>query len=145
MTTPAERTMSAAQALRIEFTIIGIGVLALVMIFQPFALPIFSAGCGLVVLAALANNMLPFAQAGKPLRGVIFSGVIVAFTFCVVLLVSIAAADLYGKAFLKGPSATSLVPPGPPYWQHPMIWVLAVLAMALAIVIRAMTRKGPQP
>jgi hypothetical protein len=142
MSPDPDKGMSAATALRIEFTIIGVGVLALVMIFQPFALPIFSAGCGLVVLAALANNMLPFAQPGRPLRGVIFAGVIVAFTFCVVLLLSIAAADAYGKLFLKGASATSLVPPGPPYWQHPMIWVLAVLSLALAIVIRAMTRKG---
>jgi hypothetical protein len=145
MTPHPEKAMSATQALRIEFAIIGIGVLALVMIFQPFALPIFSAGCGLVVLAALANNMLPFAQPGRPLRGVIFAGVIVAFTFCVVLLLSIAAADLYGKVFLKGASTTSLVPPGPPYWQHPMIWTLAALALALAILIRAMTRKGPRP
>ncbi len=142
MSDDPQKGMSAAQALRIEFTIIGIGVVALVMIFQPFALPIFSAGCGLVVLAALANNMLPFAQPGRPLRGVIFAGVIVAFTFCMVLLLSIAAADLYGKAFLKAPTTTSLVPPGPPYWQHPMIWTLAVLAIALALVIRAMTRKA---
>jgi hypothetical protein len=142
MSDDPQKGMSAAQALRIEFTIIGLGVVALVMIFQPFALPIFSAGCGLVVLAALANNMLPMAQPGKPLRGVIFAGVIVAFTFCVVLLLSIAAADLYGKAFLKAPTTTSLVPPGPPYWQHPMIWTLAALSVALAVVIRAMTRKA---
>ena len=95
--------MSPAAAFRIEATIIGLGILTLVMIFQPFSLLIFSIGCGLVVLAALVNNLLPFAQPGKPLRGVMFAGLIVALVFCLALLVSIAAAHLYGLVFLKPP------------------------------------------
>ncbi len=142
MTRRVDPGMTPAQALRIEFGIIGLGVVALLMIFQPFALWIFSVGCGLVVLAALANNLLPMAQPGKPLRGVIFAGLVVALVFCVVLLVSISAAALYGAAFLNPPPAgTSLVPPAPPFWQHPMIWTLAVLAAALAFALRRITRQ----
>jgi hypothetical protein len=133
--------MSAATAFRIEAAIIGLGVLALAMIFQPVSLLIFSIGCGLVVLAALANNLLPFAQPGKPLRGVVFAAVVVALVFCAALLVAIAAAHLYGVVFLKPPPAgTSLVPPAPPFWMHPLPWVLAGLTLALALVIRRMVR-----
>ncbi len=130
------RGMTTAQALRIEFAVIGLGVAALIMIFQPFALWIFSVGCGLVVLAALANNVLPFAQAGRPLRGVLFAGAVVALVFCLVLLISITAAWLYGIVFLKPPAATGLVPPGPPFWQHPMIWILAALTVIFALLVR---------
>jgi hypothetical protein len=141
--TPEPRAgMSSAVAFRIEAAIIGLGILALAMIFQPFSLAIFSFGCGLVVLAALANNMLPFAQPGKPLRGVIFAAVIVALIFTTALVVAIAAAHLYGLAFLNPPPAgNSLVPPSPPFWMQPLVWVLAGLAAVLALVVRAMS--GP--
>lgn len=134
--------MSNAAAFRIEAAIIGLGVLALVMIFQPFSLLIFSIGCGLVVLAALVNNLLPFAQPGKPLRGVIFAGLIVALVFCTALVISIAAAHLYGVAFLNPPPAgTSLVPPAPPFWMQPMVWTLTALAVVLAFLVRNITRR----
>lgn len=143
MTDRPERGMTPSQALRIEMGIIAIGVLGLVMIFQPFALWIFSIGCGLVVVAALANNLLPMAQPGKPLRGVIFAGLIVGLVFCLALIVSILAAALYGAVFLNPPPATtSLVPPPPPFWQHPMIWVLAALAGAFSFALRRLTRRG---
>lgn len=137
-----ERGMSAALAFRIEAAIIGLGVVALIMIFQPFALAVFSVGCGLVVLAALANNLLPFAQPGRPLRGVAFAGLVVALVFCLALLVAIAAAHLYGIVFLNPPAAgTSLVPPSPPFWTHPMVWTLAALAAALAWAVRRTARR----
>jgi len=134
--------MTARQARRIEFGVIGLGVLALIMIFQPFSLVVFSVGCGLVVLAALVNNVLPFAQPGLPLRGVLFAGAVVALVFCLALLISIAAAALYGVVFLTPPTAPSLVPPAPPFWQHPMIWVLAVVAAVFAVLVRGLARKG---
>lgn len=135
--------MSRGLALRIEFGIIGLGILALAMIFQPFSLAIFSIGCGLVVLAALANNLLPMAEPGKPLRAVIFAGLIVALTFCSVLLVAITAAHVYGLVFLNAPDvSTSPVPPGAPFWTYPLIWGLAAAAGLFALLIRAMTRNA---
>jgi hypothetical protein len=141
MSPSPEPGMTPATAFRIEAATIGLGVVALAMIFQPFSLAIFTVGCILVVVAALANNMLPFAQAGQPLRKVIFAGVIVLMIFCIALVVSIAAAHLYGVAFLNPPPAgTSLVPPAPPFWRQPLVWTLAAVALVLAFVVRAMTR-----
>jgi len=143
MSGPSTPGMTSAQALRIEFCIIGLGVVALIMIFQPFALWIFSVGCGLVLLAALANNVLPFAQPGMPLRGVLFAGAIVALIFCLVLLISIGSAALYGVVFLNPPPATSsLVPPSPPFWHHPMVWILAALSVVFGLITRTLARKG---
>ncbi len=134
--------MSPATAFRIEVGIIGLGVAALLMIFQPFALPIFSVGCGLVVLAALANNLLPMAQPGMPLRGVLFAALVVDLVFCVVVVLAIAAAHLYGVIFLDPPAqAASPVPPGPPFWAHPLVWTLTALAALFALLLRAVTRK----
>ncbi len=93
--------MSANAALRLEFAVIGLGILALFMIFQPFSLTVFSIGCGLVVLAALANNLLPLAEPGTPARTIVFAATIVALIFCTALIVAIVAAYLYGLAFLK--------------------------------------------
>ncbi len=138
-----EPGMSPATAFRIEAAIIGLGILALVMIFQPFALWIFTLGVVFVVCAALLNNLLPFAQPGMPLRKVIFALVIVLLVFCTALVVSIVAAWLYGLAFLNPPPAgVSLVPPPPPFYLQPMVWILVAAAIALAVVVRRMTRKS---
>jgi hypothetical protein len=88
--------MKRATAHTLEFAIIGVGVLALVLIFQPFSLVLFGIGCGLVVFAGLANNLLPLAQPGVPASTVIKAAVIVAVLFIVVTALSIGAAYLYG-------------------------------------------------
>ncbi|MGL6210538.1 MAG: hypothetical protein ACRC14_11995 [Paracoccaceae bacterium] len=141
MSQKPEAGMTARQALRIEFGIIGLGVLGLAMIFQPFVLWIFSIGCILVLVGTLINNLLPFAQPGLPLRGVLFAGAIVMLVFCLVLLISIGSAALYGVVFLTPPPAgSSLVPPSPPFWMHPMIWVLAGLSVLFAFLVRQLAR-----
>ena len=56
--------MTARAALRLELFIIGLGIFALVLIFQPFSLTVFAIGSGLVVLAGLVNNLLPLARPG---------------------------------------------------------------------------------
>lgn len=140
---PQPAGMSAALALRIEYAVIGLGIVALLMIFQPFSLAIFSVGCGLVVLAALANNLLPLAQPGEPLRMVVFAAVVVALIFCTALLVAIIAAYLYGLAFLNPPPAgTSLVPPRPPFWEHPLVWTLAVADVVLWLLVFRMAKRN---
>ncbi len=57
----------------------------------------------LVVLAGLVNNLLPLAQPGVKVRSIINIAMIVAMIFCIVLLVSIMSAHLYGVFFLKPP------------------------------------------
>ncbi|MGH6960283.1 MAG: hypothetical protein ACREE7_07365, partial [Dongiaceae bacterium] len=56
---PAATGMTAAQARRIEYAIIGLCVAALVFVFQPFSQTLFSVGAGLVVLGGLAFNLVP--------------------------------------------------------------------------------------
>jgi hypothetical protein len=88
--------MSAATARRLEYSIIGLGLLALGLIFQPFSLALFGVGCGLVILAGLANNLLPLCEAGRPLGSVVRIALIVLAIFIVVALLAIGSAWLYG-------------------------------------------------
>lgn len=59
--------MTASQAKLIEYSIIGLCIIALLMIFQPVALVFYSVGAGLVVLGGLAFNLIPFCREGVPL------------------------------------------------------------------------------
>ena len=54
--------MTRRQARTVEYSIIGLCIVAMVMIFQPFSLTLFSVGAGLVVLAGLAFNLVPFCR-----------------------------------------------------------------------------------
>ena len=94
--TPRQGGMSVATATRLEYAIIGLGVLALLLIFQPFSLALFSIGCVLVVVAGLMNNLLPLCEPGYPVSGVIKVGLIVLAIFFVVAAIAIASAFLYG-------------------------------------------------
>ena len=92
--------MSAQTATLVEFAIIGIGVFALILIFQPFSLALFGVGCGLVVFAGLINNLLPLCQPGVPIRSLVNWGLIVAAIFIGLLIVAIVSAFLYGRFFV---------------------------------------------
>ncbi len=136
----SESGMTPAAAFRMEAAIIGLGMLALVLIFQPFSLTLFAIGSALVVLAALVNNLLPLAEPGVPVRTVVTIALIVAMIFCIVLLLSIAAAHMYGVAFLQPPDPNTA--PGrlalatPPFYLQPFVWVLAALAAVLAFAVK---------
>ena len=88
--------MSAAQAGTIEALIIGLCLLALFAIFQPFSLGLFSLGCVLVVVGGLAFNLVPLCQPGRPLRDVGKAALVILIVFVVVLLLALASAWLYG-------------------------------------------------
>jgi cation transport ATPase len=128
--------LSSAAARRLEYAIIGLGVAALLLIFQPFDISLFTAGGVMVVVAALANNLLPLAQAGVPKRSVVKAAMIVAMTFCLVLLVSILAAYLYGLFFLKPPDPNTLTGraqlSATPWYMHGFTWTVAIIACVLA-------------
>jgi hypothetical protein len=95
--------MSAAAATRLEFFIIGIGVMALVLIFQPISLSLFGVGCAMVVLAGLANNLLPLCEPGVQPRTVVTAALTVAAIFVVVLGIALLSAYLYGRLFVGAP------------------------------------------
>ena len=136
--------MTPKAALRLEFFIIGLGIFALILIFQPFSLTLFAIGSGLVVLAGLINNLLPLAQPGVPVRSVITVGMVVAMIFCIVLLVSITAAHLYGVFFLRPPDPNTVLGKvqlaTPPFYMQPVVWSIAGIAIVLAIIITARSK-----
>ena len=88
--------MSVKAATRLEYAIIGLGLLALVLIFQPFSLGLFSIGCGLVVFAGLINNLLPLCQPGVRVASVVKVTLVIAVIFVIVTGLSIGSAWLYG-------------------------------------------------
>jgi hypothetical protein len=136
--------MTARSALRLELFIIGLGLFALVLIFQPFSITLFAIGSGLVVLAGLVNNLLPLAQPGVQVRSVVVIALVVAMIFCIVLLVSISAAHLYGVFFLKPPDPNTVTGKAAlaalPFYKQPFVWSLAVVAAGLAAIITYMNK-----
>jgi hypothetical protein len=64
MSAETRQGMTASQARKLEYSIIGLCVAALVSIFQPFSQILFSAGCIGVVVAGLAFNLMPFCKPG---------------------------------------------------------------------------------
>ena len=141
--------MTPKAALRLEFFIIGLGIFALILIFQPFSLTLFAIGSGLVVLAGLINNLLPLAQPGVPFRSVVTVGMVVAMIFCIVLLVSISAAHLYGVFFLRPPDPNTVLGKvqlaTPPFYMQPVVWSIAGIAMVLAVIIAVRKKSGIKP
>ena len=136
--------MTARVALRLELFIIGLGLFALVLIFQPFSITLFAIGSGLVVLAGLVNNLLPLAQPGVRVRAVVVVAFVVAMIFCIVLLVAISAAHLYGVFFLKPPDPNTVTGKAAlaalPFYKQPFVWTLAVVAAGLAAIITCMNK-----
>ena len=139
MKNSSDTGMTSKQAFRMEYAIIGLGLFALVLIFQPFSIGLFSIGCMLVVLAGLVNNILPMAQPGVKVSSVITISMVVAMIFCIVLLVSIWAAYLYGKFFLPPPNpdtaAGKVMLAATPFYMHSFVWSVASIAMVLAALI----------
>ena len=127
--------LSAAAAGRLEWSIIGLGVVALALIFQPFSLSLFGVGCALVVFAGLANNLLPLCRSGTTLRSIVIAAVIVALAFFVVMLISICAAHLYGVFFV-----TAFAPNrSAPFYLQPFVWGAAATAVSLAALLARLT------
>jgi hypothetical protein len=87
--------MSVGQARKIEYSIVAVSVLSLVLLFQPFSLPLYSIGAGLVVLAGLAFNLVPLCTPGRPLASLIKAALIIVITFFVVAALSMGAVELY--------------------------------------------------
>lgn len=136
--------MTAKGAYRLEIFIIGLGILALALIFQPFSLTFYAIGAGLVVLAGLLNNLLPLAQPGVRVKTVVTVALVIAMIFCIVLVVSIAAAHLYGVFFLKPPDPNTITGKAAlaaaPFYLQPFVWALVAVAAVLALVITWMKK-----
>jgi len=87
--------MTAQQAKLVEFSIIGLCVIALMMIFQPFTLFFYSIGAGLVVLGGLAFNLIPFCREGVSFKKLGRIALIVLAILGVAVLLGIGTGYLY--------------------------------------------------
>jgi hypothetical protein len=92
----ARRGMTLRQARTIEYGIVGASLLALVLIFQPFSLELFTLGAAAIVIVGLAFNLVPLAQPGKSWRGFSIAIFVIIVAFAVVTLLSLGMAVLYG-------------------------------------------------
>ena len=86
--------MTASQAKLVERLIIGLCVLSILAIFQPFSLTLFSIGCVTVVIGALVFNLIPFCREGVPARK-LFNVLLI-----VLIVLGVAASLGIGTAFL---------------------------------------------
>jgi hypothetical protein len=94
-TDPAPAGMSAKQAKTVELTIVGVSLLSLVLLFQPFSLALYSVGAGLVVLAGLAFNLVPLCVPGRSFASLLKGALIIAIVFVIVTLIALGSAMLY--------------------------------------------------
>jgi hypothetical protein len=88
--------MTERQARALEFGIVGASLLALVLIFQPFSLDLFTLGAAAIVIVGLAFNLVPLAQPGKTWRSVLIAAIVIVVAFAIVTLLSLGMAKLYG-------------------------------------------------
>jgi heme/copper-type cytochrome/quinol oxidase subunit 2 len=115
------------------------------MIFQPFKIEFFTFGSILVVFAGLINNLLPMAQPGVQVRSVVTVAMVVAMIFCIVLLLSIVVAYLYGAFFLNPPNpdtaAGKVQLNATPWYAHSFTLSVAAIGAVLAGLITLRARK----
>ncbi|WP_282605092.1 hypothetical protein [Pelagibius sp. Alg239-R121] len=90
------KLMGSANARLVENSIIALGLVALIMIFQPFSLTLFSVGCVLVVIAGLANNLLPLCNPDGTWRAFFKVVLIILTVFVTVIAIAMGSAVLYG-------------------------------------------------
>lgn len=102
MATDSQIGMTASQAKRVEYGIIGCCVLAMVLIFQPFSHMLFSVGCIGVVIGGLAFNLVPHCKAGTSRRALLRVAMVVGLIFVVVVALALASAWAYGIYLKSG-------------------------------------------
>ena len=93
---PGKRDMTVRQARTVEYSIVAASLLALVMIFQPFSLELFTLGAAAIVIVGLAFNLVPLAQPGKSARSLITASIVIVVAFGIVTLLSLGMAEVYG-------------------------------------------------
>jgi len=78
--------MTANQAKLLERSIIALCLISIAMIFQPFSMQLFTIGCILVVIGALAFNLIPFCRPGVSARQI---GKVILIVFIVLIVAAL--------------------------------------------------------
>ena len=87
--------MNAIQARWVERSIVALCAIALVLIFQPYSIQLFSIGCVLVIAGGLVFNLVPFCEAGVPAKRLLRVLMIVCIILAVAAMLGIGTAFLY--------------------------------------------------
>jgi hypothetical protein len=98
-----KKGMTTRQARTVEYTIVGASLLALVMIFQPFSLQLFTYGAAAIVIVGLAFNLVPLAQPGKTWGSLLTGTIVIVVAFAIVTLLALGMAVLYGYYVTPAP------------------------------------------
>ena len=87
--------MGARRAAVVKHAIILLCFFALLCIFQPFALWLFTLGAGLVVLGGLAFNLVPLCRPEVPVSSIVKVGLVVLTILAVVICLALGFTELY--------------------------------------------------
>ena len=88
--------MSAATARTIEWSIITLCLASLVFVFQPVSPALHSIGMVLVVVGALAFNLVPLCRPGRPAMGLVRVTAVIVIILVVAVGIAIGTASIYG-------------------------------------------------
>ena len=102
MSSNSEQALTTVQARRLEYSIIGLCVVAMAFIFQPFSQTLFSVGCIGVVVGGLVFNLMPACVAGSSYKKIARTGLVVVIIFAVVVILALSSAWLYGIYLRSG-------------------------------------------
>lgn len=102
MSVANQQGITAGQARRLEYTIIGTCLLAMAFIFQPFSQILFTVGCIGVVVGGLAFNLVPFCVPGTTYKKLLRVALTVLIVFVVAVLLALGSALLYGVYLRAG-------------------------------------------
>jgi len=84
-------TLTAKSARFWRGVILTLSMGSLFMVFQPFSMTVFAAGCVLAFFAALIFNLMPFLQAGGSWKAVRKAALIIAIAFGVIFALALLA------------------------------------------------------
>jgi hypothetical protein len=102
MSGPPSRGLSAGTARTLEVTIVAASLLALVLIFQPFSLGLFSVGAAAIVIVGLLFNLVPLCRPGVTWGALARAVLVIVVIFAVVTALSLGAAVLYAAWVAPG-------------------------------------------
>ena len=94
--TGARSGMSAATARTIEWSIIVLCLASLVFVFQPVSPTLHALGMVLVVVGALAFNLVPLCRPGRPAMALVRITAVIAVILVVAIGIAMGTATLYG-------------------------------------------------
>ena len=108
--------MSATTARAIEWSIIALCLASLVFVFQPVSPAFHATGMVLVVVGALAFNLVPLCRPGRPVMGLVRITAIIAVILAVAIAIAMGTAILYGD-YVRATSCPN-EKPGSRNWER---------------------------